>query len=285
MAELTAEQIVAQQNQEFINDQIAQENASVTYGTDIGSQQNQMLADQDAAFDSPSESRTQGQAELLTKGVTSNVTKVMWAGAQSNDLRVRLEVPPEYLKGLGGGPNAGSQRPLQKTKGIVFPYTPSVSFNNQAVYQTQAPTHSIFAQYFYKNSAVGPISISGKLTAQNEYEASIILGIQHLLRALIKMRWGSDTNAGAPPPVCRLHAFGNAMLQNVPVVVQSWKLDYPDGVDYIEVGQGIKDYGRSFVPTMCTLSLELAVQYSRKEQLDYTVDGFLSGQNTNKGFI
>lgn len=285
MAELTAEQIVAKQNQGFIDDQIAQENASVTYGTDIGSQQNQMLAEQDAAFDDPSESRIQGQAEQLTKGTTSAPAKVSWAGAQSSDLRVRLEVPSEYLKGLGGGPSAGSSRPLQKTNGIVFPYTPSVSFNNQAVYQAVSPTHSIFASFAYKNSVVGPIQVTGKFTAQNEYEAALILGVQHLLRALTKMRWGSDTNAGAPPPVCRLHGFGNAMLQNVPVVVQSWKLEYPDGVDYIQVGQGIKDYGNSFVPTICTLSLDLAVQYSRKEQLEYSVDDFLSGKNTNKGYI
>lgn len=284
MAELTAEQIVAKQNQEFIDDQIAQENASVTYGTDIGSQQNQMLAEQDAAFDDPSASRLNG-ATNIAKGAPSAPAKISWAGSQSSDLRVRLEVPNEYLTGLGGGPNAGSSRPLQRTKGIVFPYTPSVSFNNQAVYQSQTPTHSVFAQYFYKNSVVGPISISGKFTAQNEYEASLILGVQHLLRALVKMRWGADTNAGAPPPVCRLHAFGNAMLQNVPVVVQSWKLEYPEGVDYIEVGQGIKDYGRSFVPTICTLTMEVAVQYSRKEQLEYSVDDFLNGKNTNKGYI
>lgn len=216
--------------------------------------------------------------------VSSN-TKISWAGKIARDLRVRLEVPPEYLTGLGGGPSAGSSRPLQRTKGIVFPYTPSVTVSNQAVYQTVAPTHSNYASYAYKNSTVGPIQVTGKFTAQNEYEASLILGVQHLLRALTKMRWGSDSNAGAPPPVCRLHAFGNAMLQNVPVVVQSWKLEYPDGVDYIQVGQGIKDYGNSFVPTMCTLSLDLAVQYSRKEQLDFSVDAFLSGKNTDQGYI
>jgi len=234
---------------------------------------------------SPSSDRIQGKAEDLTKGKTSAAPKISWAGKVARDLRARLEVPPEYLTGLGGGPNAGSTRPLQRTKGIVFPYTPSITVSNQAVYQTVAPTHSNYASYAFKNSTVGPIQITGKFTAQNEYEASLILGVQHLLRTLTKMRWGSDKNAGAPPPVCRLHAFGNAMLQNVPVVVQSWKLEYPDGVDYIQVGQGIKDYGNSFVPTLCTLTLDLAVQYSRKEQLEFSIDDFLSGKNTDKGYI
>lgn len=217
------------------------------------------------------------------KGSKVNVT---WSGKLARDLRVRLEVPPEYLDGLGGGPNPGNgNRPLKRSGGIIFPYTPTVSVANQAAYSTQNVTHSLWGQYFYKNSVSGPISVSGKLTAQNEYEAAVILGIQHLLRALTKMRWGSDTNAGAPPPVCRFHAFGNAMLQNVPVVISSWKLEYPDSVDYIQVGPGITDYGNSFVPTVCTLTLEMNVVYSRAEQLEYSVDEFLNGKNTGKGYI
>lgn len=286
MAELTAEQIVAQQNLEMMDlgETLEQSRISEAYGTTMGSEQSQMLAEQEDGF-GDEEDASNNRLQNLDPDPKPVQTQVMWAGRKAQDLRARLEVPTEYLTGLGGGPKAASSRPLQRTKGIVFPYTPSISFANQAVYTSQTPTHSLFAQYFYKNSAVGPITVTGKLTAQNEYEAAIILGIQHLLRALTKMRWGSDKNAGAPPPVCRFHAFGNAMLQNVPVVVQSWKLEYPDGVDYIAVGPGIKDYGNSFVPTICTLTLELAVQYSRKEQLEYSVDDWLSGKNTNKGYI
>ncbi len=217
---------------------------------------------------------------------TSAPTSINWSSVE-RDLRVRLEVPKEYLTGLGGGPSPGGlrDRPLARTRGIVFPYTPSVSVSNQANYSAVSPTHSNYASYAYKNSTVGPIQISGKFTAQNEYEASVILGVQHLLRALIKMKWGDDKNAGAPPPVCRLFAYGNSMIDNVPVVVQSWKMEYPDSVDYIQVGQGIKDYGNSFVPTICTISIDLAIQYSRKEQLDYSVDGFLAGKFKNKGYL
>jgi hypothetical protein len=272
MAELTAEQIVAQQD------------ASFNYDTKEGSEQTRMLADQDAAFGDTSGSSAR-QAPNPDVGAKSAPTRISWGGKIARDLRVRLEVPKEYLKGLGGGPNAGSSRPLQRTNGIVFPYTPSVSVANQAVYQAVTPTHSNYASYAFKNSMSGPIQITGKFTAQNEYEASLILGIQHLLRALTKMRWGDDTNAGAPPPVCRLFAFGNSMLDNVPVVVQSWKLEYPDGVDYIQVGPGIKEYGNSFVPTMCTISMDLAVQYSRSEQLKFSVDDFLSGKLAGKGYI
>lgn len=210
---------------------------------------------------------------------------VSWGGKITKDLRVKLEVPPSYLQNLGGGPKAGSGRPLQMLGGIVFPYTPQVTFTNQAVYTNSNPTHSNYANYFFKNSVSGPIKVTGKFTCQNEYEASVILGVQHLLRALTKMRWGDDSDAGAPPPVCRLHAFGNSMLSNVPVAVQSWAFEYPDNVDYIQVGPGIKDYGNSFVPTLCTISIDLVVMYSRSEMLKYNVDGFLNGKLSGKGYI
>lgn len=221
----------------------------------------------------------------LAKGVQTAPASVSWKGKIERDLRVRLEVPPEYLKGLGGGPAKTGGRPLERTKGIVFPYTPTLTVSNQAIYQAVAPTHSNYNFHAFKNSQVGPITVSGKFTAQNEYEASLILGVQHLLRALTKMKWGDDDMAGAPPPVCRLYAYGNGMFDKVPVVVSSWKIDYPDSVDYIQVGAGIKDYGNNLVPSMITLNIDLQVQYSRSEQLKFGVDEFLKGNLAGKGFI
>ena len=214
-------------------------------------------------------------------------TQITWTGDVETDIRVKLQVPPNYTQGLGGGPASGrsGQRILDQNKGIIFPYTPTISYNNQAIYSAVAPTHSNYQSFFFKNSTAGPITITGKLTCQNEYEGAVILGIQHLLRALIKMRWGNEDGAGSPPPVCRLKAFGNSMLGNVPVVVQSWKLELPDGVDYIQVGDGITEYGKNFVPVVSTLTLELLPMYSRAEQLSYTVDDFLNGRLSNKGYL
>jgi hypothetical protein len=75
------------------------------------------------------------------------------------------------------------------------------------------------------------------------------------------------------------------MLHNVPVAVQSWKLDLPDGVDYIQVGEGIKDYGNNFVPVVSSLTLELIPVYSRAQQLSYSVDKFNKGKLADKGYL
>ena len=224
---------------------------------------------------------------------SSMPASINWKGAPARDIRVKLCVPDMYTKRtLGGGPQFGSTRPFENIGGpashpggIIFPFTPTISYSNVAAYTNLAPTHSNFNNYFFKNSQTSAIQITGKFTCQNEYEGSLILAVQHLLRTLIKMRWGDDVGAGTPPPICRLMAYGNSMLHNVPVAVQSWKLELPDNVDYIQVGEGIKDYGTNFVPVTCSLTLELIPVYSRSQQLSYSVDKFNKGKLADKGYL
>jgi hypothetical protein len=276
MPELTAEMIAAAQNR--TEDQFTKDSNGNTFKDGVLYRANDV--------DDAGDNGTFRMPANIASPTKSAPAEISWGGKIQRDLRVRLEVPKPYLKGLGAGPAGGPNgRPLAATNGIVFPYTPTVTMNNQATYNSVAPTHSNYTSNAYKNSSVGPISVSGKFTAQNEYEASIILGVQHLLRSLTKMRWGSDPDAGAPPPVCRFFAFGNSMIDNVPVVVTGWKMEYPDAVDYIQVGAGIKDYGNSFVPSVCTISLDLAVQYSRTEQLNFNVTDFLAGKLAGKGYL
>jgi hypothetical protein len=214
------------------------------------------------------------------------------------DMRVKLRVPSAYLTGPAAGPGGGlnilnasagaGTGALAQLGGIMWPYTPTVSLSNQASYQQNKVVHSNYAFYNYQNSSVGPISVSGKFTAQNEYEAAIILSIQHLLRALTKMKFGDDADAGAPPPVCRLDAYGDFQMKNVPVAVASFKVEMPDSVDYIQVGKGITGYGNTMVPTVCTISVDLNVMYSRQEMLQFSVDEWLKGSKgklAGKGYL
>ena len=203
--------------------------------------------------------------------------------SEAKDLRVKLRVPPNYLV----GPAAGPANIIQKNGGILFPYTPQISVDNQASYNTQSPLHSNFPQYFYKNSSVGPIQVTAKFTVQNEFEGAVLLGVIHLLRGLVKMKFGNDHDAGSPPPVCRFDAYGDYMMNNVPVSVASWRHELPDGVDYIAVGrQGSPPtYGHSMVPVMSSISLTLNVMYSRREMLEHSVDNWMTGSLRGRGYI
>lgn len=207
-----------------------------------------------------------------------NLTKASAEWAETKDLRVIIRVPKTYLK----GPAAGPSGMLNNFGGILFPYTPTISYDTQAVYGSVNPVHSNYTQYFYKNSQVGQINISGKFTVQNEKEGKVWLGVVHLLRGLTKMRWGSDANAGSPPPVCRLEAYGDFMLRNVPVVISNFKFDLPDNVDYMAV-KG--EYKNTLVPTVSTLNVTLNVMYSRREMQDYSVDSWLQGNLRGQGYL
>ena len=199
----------------------------------------------------------------------------------SRDHRVRLRVPTSYLVGQAAGPNLE----LQKSDGIIFPYTPSISQDYKANYNSVVITHSNFNQYFYKSSAPGEISLTAKFTVQNEMEAGIYLSVIHLLRALTKMKTGNDQNAGSPPPICRLMAYGQYGLDNTPVAISSVGIEYLDNVDYFETGNSLVMYGANTVPVLATIKLTLIPIYSRNEQLKFSVGGWLTDNFRTKGYL
>ena len=207
---------------------------------------------------------------------TPEPASAKWAGAE--DLRVILRVPSSYIVGKALGP----ANTLFENGGILFPYTPQISYDTQATYGSTNPLHSNYTQHFYKNSSVSSIQVNGKFTVQNEKDGAVWLATQHLLRALVKMRFGSDPNAGSPPPICRLEGYGDYQLRNVPVVVTSFKFDLSDAVDYIRIKGNFEN---SLVPTVSTLSLTLLPMYSRREIQNYSVDKFLKGEFTGKGYL
>jgi hypothetical protein len=175
---------------------------------------------------------------------------------------------------------SGITSALKSHGGIIFPFTPTISYDNKANYSEQNVMHSNFTQYFYKNSSVSSIRIEGKFTVQTPAEGVMLLATIHLLRSLTKMRFGNDPLAGSPPPICRLNAYGDYMLKNVPVSVASFTHNLPDNVDYITVGK----YG-SMVPVLSTISIELNVMYSRQEMFDHNVPAWITGSLTGKGYL
>ena len=74
---------------------------------------------------------------------------------------------------FGGGSGDWRARLSGALGELVFPYTPTISYDSQAVYGSVNPVHSNYTQYFYKNSQVGNISVTGKFTVQNEKEGAL----------------------------------------------------------------------------------------------------------------
>jgi hypothetical protein len=214
-------------------------------------------------------------SSLFKKKTTPAAEVKIVNGKNSTDNRVKIRVPESYQTTFTNG---SEKAELYFLRGIIFPYTPTIAYEHKADYSNVPVMHSNFALNFYQRSYVTNISISGKFTVQNEYDAAVYLSTIHLLRALTKMRSGGEDFSGSPPPVCRLDAYGDFMLKNVPVAISSFKIDLPDSVDYFTT----RDYPfeNTSVPTLSTISLTLVPMYSRAEMQKFTVTDWLTKAKT-----
>jgi hypothetical protein len=232
-----------------------------------------------ATQESANASRIDAQ-KLRSRSLGSAGAPAQATWKEAADLRTILRVPPKYITQF-----TDPSGQLSQFGGIVFPYTPTLGYNETATYNAINPLHSNYTIYTYKNSAVGAISLSAKFTVQNEKDGLVLLGVIHLLRALTKMKFGPDSDAGAPPPVCRLNAYGTFMLKNIPVTVADFRHDLPDGVDYIAVGRSGGPFGPNLLPALSTITLTLNPTYSRSEMMAAGVDTWLSGGFAGKGYL
>ena len=155
--------------------------------------------------------------------------------ASSTDWRLRLSLAPQSNYLYNANP-PGILQPLQITNGVVFPYTPKIEMNYRANYQASDITHSNYKSYFYQNSSVDVINITGHFTAQNTNQANYLLAVIHFFRSVSKMFYGQDAQRGSPPPLLFLSGLGQYQFNRQPCVLTNFNYSLPDDVDYIRGG-------------------------------------------------
>lgn len=150
------------------------------------------------------------------------------------DWRVRLSLAPGANYLYKATP-PGILEPLRETKGVLFPYTPSISVSYAANYDPTDLTHSNYKIYQYRSSSVDNISITCDFTAQDTKEARYVLAVIHFFRSITKMFYGRDQNPvnGTPPPLCYLTGMGAFQFDNHPLAITNFSLNLPTDVDYI----------------------------------------------------
>jgi hypothetical protein len=150
------------------------------------------------------------------------------------DWRFRVSLAPnaDYFYNAA---DAGILAPLKSTKGVIFPYTPTVSVSYVAKYDTQTPTHSNFSINNYQHSSVEQVTVTGDFTAQDIQEANYLLATIHFFKSATKMFYGKDKTParGVPPPLLYLSGFGQYQFDNHPVVLTNFTYTLPVDVDYI----------------------------------------------------
>ena len=168
----------------------------------------------------------------------SSATKTIQnADGNSLDWRVRLSLA-ENATYLYKNPDPGILYPLKCTKGVIFPYTPSISITYAANYDSTSLVHSNYKIFQYTGSGIDQVNITCDFTAQDTSEANYLLATIHFFKTLTKMFYGQDTNpaAGTPPPLCFLTGLGQFQFNNHPLVISNFSYNLPANVDYIPAG-------------------------------------------------
>lgn len=229
-------------------------------------------------------------------GQTYNFSFINGAGMPIDpdwDWRVRISMQPATASLFYNNPQNAIMYPLSQSKGVVFPYTPTISINHAAKYNTTQLTHSNYASYFYEGSEVQSITLSGEFSVQNIEEGQYLMAAIHFFRACTKMFFGgNDAFSGTPPPMVFLDGYGPAYLPHVPCVITNFQHTMPAEVDYVRVpvGAPLSGYAGNQInasmygintrlPTMSTITLTLQPVYSRNNIANnFTMQRFAAGQ-------
>lgn len=199
------------------------------------------------------------------------------------DLRVRLRALPGRDADVYGN---GILAILRETNGMLFPYTPTITYTQDVEYSTVDMVHYIGDVNAYKRTPSVTLTVSGKFTAQNQSEAQYLATCLHFLRTVSKMHFGAnDSKAGLPPPVLMFEGYGNLMfgLQNsgVRVVVKSHSYTLDDTVDSVVVTLPGGHVAR--VPMLTTINVTITTQNTPAQMRKFDLEAFRSGALLARG--
>lgn len=169
-------------------------------------------------------------------------------------------------------------KPLATTNGLIFPADARIAVNHVASYGQQLTTHMNQDFRYYTNTPALEFSISGTFTAQNNIEATYMLGAFHFLSVLTKMHTGqnsdTDPSIGLPPPVLLLSGFGPYNFNDLPVILTSGNYSYDPSVDLVTINVNGVD---NDVPSICTITVNVTVQNTPEKLRTFNWDSFANG--------
>jgi len=141
-----------------------------------------------------------------------------------------------------------------KTQVIFEASTPIVE-GRSANYDGHSIIHLPTDILTYKNTTGRNFGINAKLVSRNSDEATANSQIVDLIRSWILPDFGGT---GATPPIVKLSAFYNRNIKDVPCIIKSYSINYPDDVDWIFGKDSLDDRNPMPVITMITINLEEA---------------------------
>lgn len=172
---------------------------------------------------------------------------------------------------FGGGSGDWRARLTCPLGELVFPYTPTIGIQGGASYEETPITHQNYSFFSYQNSKAESISVSAPFYVEDAMQAEVWIKAVNFLRATTKMF--SDGN---PPIILKFNAYGDYVFKDIPVIIKSYSIDLPNGVDYISTGA-------SHVPIKSNFSVSLQPIYSREKVKTFNLQSFINGGSA--GFV
>lgn len=195
------------------------------------------------------------------------------SGGVKGNSRPRLQVGTGFNLG-------GILQPLARTRGILFPYTPTIQVSHAVNYGTYDTTHSVYQTHYWVNTRNPSIQITAQFTAQTTHDAEYSAAALHFFKSATKGEFGESTSTpGLPPPVLKFSAYQELHAKDVPVIIGSFNYTLPEDIDYVETQHGT-------IPSMFIVSLDLLVQYApAKVRSGFSAKGYRTGGTLGRGFM
>lgn len=186
---------------------------------------------------------------------------------------------------LLGGPLLS---PLKTFGGVVFPYTPQITYQVQAEWQTFNLVHTNYQPQIYARTKNPTISITNAtFTAATVEDAKYMFAVTHFFKTVTKMSFGvKDPNRGSPPPVLNFSAYGDAVFRDVPVVITDFNMIYDNQVDYVKFQ--LNNGTEVNMPIKMDITLNLLVNMPINDvKNNFTIADFANGNliKQKKGYI
>jgi uncharacterized cupredoxin-like copper-binding protein len=229
--------------------------------------------------------------------------------------RVRLRAKPGAVGTVYGN---GIMSPLLQTNGMVFPYQPEITYQQEVTYTPMELVHTNQDFMAYSRTPALKLGVSGEFTVQNQNEGRYALACVHFLRTCTKMWFGGSTPEsvqaqGTPPPVLLFDAYGQYMFNSLPVIITQFAVTLPKDVDYVPVRldgatggppaapsanssfatiSNINDdnvslrannTGYAWMPALFTIQVQLTVQNTPRRLRSFDLADFRSGQLLRQG--
>lgn len=177
--------------------------------------------------------------------------------------------------------------PLKTFGGVVFPYTPQITYNVQAEWSPFNLVHTNYQPQIYARTKNPSISITNAtFTATTEADAQYMFAVTHFFKTVTKMSFGvKDPNRGSPPPVLNFSAYGDAVFRDVPVVITDFNMIYDNQVDYVKFSVGGTEVN---MPIKMDITLNLMVNMPMNDvKNNFTLKDFANGNliKQRKGYI